>query len=153
MIRVLIALALPTLALAGAAVSLAGKGFLSVPRGELMLVASSGSDAEFQPASFEEGDCGSAQLFAKSAPAGAGPQTGARVISFALPAGAERIAVVLQEIPAADPASGPTLVLAVDANGRILAVSDDLSAAWRKIADSAPSCPRAPHGRKPSGSV
>ncbi len=153
MIRVLLALALPALAMAGVAASLVGKGLLFMPRGEPMLVASSDAAAEFQPASFDAGNCGRAELFAAPAPSDDGPLGDARVVSFALPAGTSRVAVVLQEIPAADPASGPTLVLAVDADGRILAVSDDLSSAWQQVVHSATDCPSLQPGRKPPGSV
>ena len=152
MIRVLLGVALPALALAGAAVSLVGKGLLLAPQGEPMVVASSAGEPALQPAEFTGNGCLGAQLLAEVAQPDGVPAGAERVVSFAIPPGTERLAVVLQEIPAADPAAGPTLVLAVDAEGRIIAVSEDGSGAWRAVAEKAIADCGEPAGKKP-GSV
>ena len=154
MIRVLLGLAIPALAVAAAAASLVGKGVLFAPRGEAMIVASGpAAGGAVQHAKLDGTGCLAAELLAEAAaPKGAAPDA-QRIVTFEVPAGTDRIAVVLQEIPAADPSSGPTLVLAVDAEGRILAVSEDMSGGWRKVANDAEDCLPAAPARKLPGSV
>jgi hypothetical protein len=134
--------------------SLVGKGLLLAPRGEAMVVATSAAGPVLQPASLDESGCLAAQLLADLArPEGIGAGT-ERIVSFAVPAGTQRVAVVLQEIPAADPAAGPALVLAVDADGRIIAVSEDAAGAWREVANKAvQNCLPAQQAGKAPGSV
>lgn len=146
MIRVLLSVVLPCLAAAGATAALVGKNLLLPPRGEPMLVAAStDADPLFHPAGGPALPCAAMPLGVAQTAQDAGVMQ--RTVKLTLPDGVERVAVVLQAIPAADPASGPTLILAVDADGRILGVSNDPEADW--LNPAADDCPPAADPKAP----
>ena len=121
MLRLILAFALPAASLALAAVSLAGKGLLTEPGGEPMLVADLSGTAGLAPAGLGGDDCAARLHLTEDAQAGA---PDAHILALALQPRPGGLAVAIQEIPAGAPDIGASLYLAVDAQGRILGVSE-----------------------------
>ncbi len=105
MIRVLLGTALPVLGVALAAAAFVGPSLVA-PRGDPMLVASSGGAAMLQPADFHAVDCAALQL-----------------VSLTLGTGPEGMIFALREVLPDTPAPDGGLLLAVGPEGEIVGVS------------------------------
>ena len=120
MIRALLTLALPILALGAGAASLAGEGVLLGAGGEPIMVR--GAEASLQKASFGEG-CN----------ASPGAASLMLVMEVLLADGPEGISVSIHEIPADESNAAATLVFVLDASGKVLFAA----AAPAPVADAA----------------
>jgi len=118
MIRALLTLALPILALGAGAASLAGEGVLLGAGGEPIMVR--GAEAPLQKASFG-GGC-NARPFRPAAamPDVAGAAGLIRIMEVVLADGPEGISVSIHEIPADESNAAATLVFVLDASGKVL---------------------------------
>jgi hypothetical protein len=131
MIRALLTLALPILALGAGAASLAGEGVLLGAGGEPIMVR--GAEAPLQKASFSEGCNASPFRAAEALADAAGAERLMRIIEVVLADGPEGIAVSIHEIPADESAAAATLVFVLDASGKVLFAA----AAPAPVADTA----------------
>jgi hypothetical protein len=144
MIRVLLGSALSILGL-GLSAAFVAPSLVGAPSGEPMLVAEAGS-ASFQPASFQAAACAEAQLLAGRH--GSPSEPGLRVVALGFVSGAHGVRVILQDVPDGAIVPDETVLLVLDASGRVLATGSAASLAeGRSIAAVDPDCaplPKAP---------
>jgi hypothetical protein len=120
MIRVLLGSVL-ALAGLGTAVASFGPDLLAGPRGEPIVMAVPG-DNGFQPASFNEGGCGSSLLLANPDDFGL-PSFDSQINAFTLSVDGEHTAIVFGDLVDAATAS-ETMVLIFDSDGRLVSAGD-----------------------------
>jgi hypothetical protein len=115
MMRLPFGLLLPGLVV-GLSAALVGPSLVAGPSGEPMLVAAPGQRL-LQPASFD-GDCASTVLPENELNAG-GKTAGLRVMAVMMQDGRDGVSVAIREIPVEEHVPAATLVVVVDANGKI----------------------------------
>lgn len=146
MIRVLLGSAVPLIAISLAA-AFVGPSLLA-SRGEPILVARPGA-AALELADLDGGPCAVTRLLAGNALLHDGDDDPAtRIVALALQSGPDHMSVAIQEIPpgGALPDAGATILLLLDASGRIVAIESatahaaDLAepAMTRNCGDAAP---------------